>query len=162
MSASPHSEEKNSVGKLEDIGKLNALRSALMSGMEKCGEALSDVQNESLRKTIQSLEQQSSQYANELRSRILVMGGYAPETLTATSTVKLSSLTVRQKVKKHIGSNLVALCKKMEQTVISLYRNYLNEEKWDENMRRMIRYQMEGIMSTTLQLKLLSSFFHNQ
>jgi hypothetical protein len=143
-----------------DLKKLNELRSALLEGIRKCDEVVLAVNNEPLRKTILGLEQQSNQYANELNSQIQVMGGYAQTLEEKNSKINISEK--RKNGKTNIELQALKICRNIEKSVINLYKKMLKEDLGSEGLKRMMKYQMDGIMCTTLQLKLLSKFLHNQ
>jgi len=142
-----------------DLKKLNELRSALLEGIRKCGEVVLSVNNEPLRKTIMSLEQQSNQYANELNAQIQVMGGYS---MNESKQEDANTSGKSKKIKTNIEEQALKICRKIEKSVINLYKKTLKEELANDGLKKMMKYQMDGIMCTTLQLKLLSKFLHNQ
>jgi len=143
-----------------DLEKLNELRSALLEGIRKCGEVVLSVNNEPLKKTILTLEQQSNQYASELNSQIQVLGGYEEMKLEEEMERNISKKNRKEKL--NIEKQALSICRKIEGSVINLYKKMLQGELANEGLRKMIKYQMDGIMCTTLQLKLLSKFLHNQ
>ncbi len=143
-----------------DLKKLKELRSALLEGIRKCSEVVLSVNSEPLKKTILTLEQQSSQYANELNSQIQVMGGVVD--LNEEKLVAIDTLKIKKSRKENIEEQALKICRKIERSVIGLYKNMLKEELPNDGLKKMIKYQMDGIMCTTLQLKLLSKFLHNQ
>jgi len=141
-----------------DLDKLNELRSALLEGIRKCGEVVLSVNNEPLKKTILTLEQQSNQYANELNAQIQALGGHEQIKQDEQTDSNIS----KKKRKLNIEKQALTICGKIEKSVISLYKKMLHEQLANEGLKKMIKYQMDGIMCTTLELKLLSKLLRNQ
>jgi hypothetical protein len=65
-------------------------------------------------------------------------------------------------LRKSIKTQSLVLCKNVERSVIGLYKKMLSQELKNEGLKSMMKYQMDGMMCLTLQLKLLTKFLHNQ
>ncbi|HLY70291.1 MAG TPA: hypothetical protein VKR53_11230, partial [Puia sp.] len=62
----------------------------------------------------------------------------------------------------NIGKETMNICSKVEYPIIKLYRKILQQPVLNSSLKKIIQYQMNGIMCTTLQLKLLSKFLQTQ
>jgi len=144
-----------------EIKRLSELRSALLDGIKKCGEVAFSVADQTLRKTILALEQQSSQYLNEINAQIEALGG-KPKDIVSRQNLALHFTEEKNKSKTNLEKQALKICNKIESSVINLYCKMLKEPFENDGIKKMIQYQMNGIMRTTLQLKLLSKFLHNQ
>jgi hypothetical protein len=134
------------------------LTKALIEAKRKCEEIERRVRNEQLRKTLIGLEQLNSQYARELISTIQSLGG-APETVDAGSPLSASAPEIG---KINIRKETLNICSKVEYPIIKLYRKILRQPFLSSSLKKTIQYQMNGVMCSTLQLKLLSKFLQSQ
>jgi hypothetical protein len=144
-----------------ELKRLSELRSALLEGIRKCSEVAFSVANSTLRKTILNLEQQSSQYLSEINAQIQALGG-KPESISFPQRLALNFVDQKNRPINNLQKQALKVCRKIESSVIHLYSKILRESFENENLKKLIQYQMNGIMRTTLQLKLLSEFLHNQ
>ncbi|HXB45271.1 MAG TPA: hypothetical protein VNV85_14495 [Puia sp.] len=144
-----------------ELKSLSELRSALQDGIRKCGEVAFSVANSTLRKTILNLERQSSQYVSEINAQIEALGG-KPNCISLPQRLALNFAGLKRSPTNNLEKQALKVCRKIESSVIHLYSKILRESLENENLKKLIQYQMNGIMRTTLQLKLLSEFLHNQ
>jgi Domain of unknown function (DUF2383) len=140
------------------ITSLTELSKALMDAKRKCEEIERRVRNEQLRKTLINLEQLNSQYARELISQIYSMGGGEQPTEPGAGTLgsfapEIGEINVRKET--------LNICSKVEYPIIKLYRKILRQPFLSTSLKKTIQYQMNGVMCSTLQLKLLSKFLQN-
>jgi hypothetical protein len=142
------------------ITKLSELCFALLEGKKKCEHVARRIGNEQLRKTIINLEQLNVQYARELHSQIQSLGGDFSK-LDLDDNGRESSEEVNHKV-TNFEKETLNICSKVEYPIIRLYRKILQEPVINNSLKKIIQYQMNGIMCTTLQLKLLSKFLSVQ
>jgi hypothetical protein len=93
------------------------------------------------------LAQQHNQYSNELAAHVRSLGDMvhdyyneagAPEILNDDCTI-------------------ISFCKMNEQKLVSAYREILNEVFLYEGLGKILRYQLNGILCSFTQLKLLHS-----
>ena len=143
------------------LKRLSELRSVLLDGIKKCGEVAFSIANDTLRKTLLTLEQQSKQYLNEINSQIEVLGG-KPKYASFQQNPALNFIKEKKKPTNNLEKQALKVCGKIESSVIHLYSKILREPFENDNLKKLIQYQMNGIMRTTLQLKLLSKFLHTQ
>jgi hypothetical protein len=144
-----------------ELKRLSELRSALLDGIKKCGEVAFSVANLTLRKTILALENQSSQYLNEINRQIEILGGKAQD-ISLQQNLSLHITRGKKNENNNVTRQALKICNKIENSVIHLYGKMLKEPFENNHLQQLIRYQMDGIMRTTLQLKLLSKFLHSQ
>jgi hypothetical protein len=140
------------------ITSLTELTKALIEAKRKCEEIERRVRNEQLRKTLIGLEQLNSQYARELISQIQSLGG-APENVEAGSPLASSTPETGE---INIRKETLNICSKVEYPIIKLYRKILRQPFLSSSLKKTIQYQMNGVMCSTLQLKLLSKFLQSQ
>ena len=141
------------------ITSLSELCNALVESKRKCEAIARKIGNEQLRKTIINLEQLNIQYANELNSQIQSLGGeFKNPGLLSHS----QNTTDFDEAKINIKKEALDICSKIEYPIIKLYRKLLRQPLLNSSLKKIIQYQMNGIMCTALQLKLLSKFLQSQ
>ena len=141
------------------ITSLSELYNALLEGKRKCEEIALKIGNDQLRKTIINLEQLNVQYARELNAQIQSLGG---EINLANLDFASANPGPGQSSKINVGRETMNICSKVEYPIIKLYRKILRQPLLNSSLQKIIQYQMNGIMCTTLQLKLLSTFLQTQ
>jgi hypothetical protein len=141
------------------ITSLTELSKALMEAKRKCEEIERKVRNEQLRKTLINLEQLNSQYARELIAQIQSLGG-GNQTMDAGAGPHGSSESELREI--NIRKETLNICSRVEYPIIKLYRKILRQPFLSTSLKKIIQYQMNGVMCTTLQLKLLSKFLNSQ
>lgn len=141
------------------ITSLSELRSALIESKRKCEEVASKISNEQLQKTIITLEQLNIQYAHELDAQIQSLGG---DLKSSTILFNAQNSPDSGETKINVKREALNICTKIEYPIIKLYRKILRQPLLNASLKRIIQYQMNGIMCTTLQLKLLSKFLQTQ
>jgi hypothetical protein len=111
------------------------------------------VNDKQLKRTVLTLAQETNQYANELCSQIETMGGNigaAAEAFELHGTV----LMVPDE------DAILKSCEVSEKKMIVAYRSILNEPFLHDNLRKLIRCQLNGLTYAFMQLKLLNTSFH--
>ena len=141
------------------VTSLSELRGALIESKGKCEEVARKIGNEQLRKTIISLEQLNIQYAHELDAQIQSLGG---EFKNSVALFNPQDLPDSGDSKINVKKETLNICTKIEYPIIKLYRRILRQPLLNSSLKKIIQYQMNGIMCTTLQLKLLSKFLQTQ
>lgn len=139
--------------------KLFQLVDILKSERDKYAETASKITDRQLRDNINVLAQENNQYASELFSQLQMMGS-SNEEQENSGVMIYASITQDKEPDageyKSAGS-ILQLCKDSEKKMIKLYREILNEPYLMEDMRRLMRCQLNGIMYAFLRLKLFSS-----
>jgi hypothetical protein len=134
------------------LDKLTRLLNALQAVKENYEQTALRIRNKQLRLSLLALAQESKQYANELMAHIETLGGKLGEQLKDDFNRMGSG-----------DGSLVAMDGKMdlremnlgEQLLMKTYREILNEPFLYDNIRRIIRYQQNGLMHCFSQLKML-------
>jgi uncharacterized protein (TIGR02284 family) len=142
------------------ITSLSELCNALLEGKKKCEEIARKIGNDQIRKTIINLEQLNIQYANELNSMIRSMGGESGNSEALAHPLTRAGDSWDFKI--NVGNATMNICSKVEYPIIKLYRKILQQPLLSASLKKIIQYQMNGIMCTTLQLKLLGKFLQSQ
>src|SRR5579862_4378399 len=124
------------------ITSLNELYTALLTAKRKCEDVALKITNEQLKKTIIALEHLNTQYANELGAQIQSLGGNALE----PEMVFLESAGVSNRLHLNLGLETKNICAKVEYPIIKLYRKILRQPILNASLKKMIQYQMNGIM----------------
>jgi len=137
------------------ITSLSELCDALIESKRKCEQIARKIGNEQLRKTIINLEQLNIQYAHELNSQIQSLGGEFKDSDILSHAQTQADL---DETKINVKKETLNICSKIEYPIIKLYRRILRQPLLNASLKKIIQYQMNGIMCTTLQLKLLSKF----
>jgi len=120
----------------------------------------SKLKDKQLKRTVLLLAQEANQYANELWSQIESMGGklrqmYEPEIAMAeVKYMPALTLMIADEVE------ILKSCEVSEKKMITAYRNILNEPFLHDNLRKLIRCQLNGLTYAFMQLKLLNTSFH--
>jgi hypothetical protein len=134
------------------LDKLTRLLNALQTVKENYEQTALRIRNKQLRLSLLALAQESKQYANELMAHIETLGGKLGEQLKDEFNRMGSG-----------DGSLVSIDGKMdlremnlgEQLLMKTYREILNEPFLYDNLRRIIRYQQNGLMHCFSQLKML-------
>ena len=135
--------------------QLNELLDILLElkhGLESVAETVTDKQ---LRKTISSVALESNQYAAEITSKIQSLGG-KPHHATLHKRTNLMGLDPEGN--ETVGAEPAALarCYSSENFIVKAYRNFLNEYTPYEDVRSLVRTQLNGILCAFVQLKLVN------
>jgi hypothetical protein len=142
------------------LEKLNHLLDILQKARKDFEEMASTIKNKEIRQTILGLVQESRQYANELVSHIQMLGG---ETTHPHFSIEFNYDGIPEKKDWKIFQeerDSIQYCTMTEKSIVKLYREVLNEPFLYEDIRKMIRYQLNGMMHSFSQLKLLSASLH--
>ena len=134
------------------LDKINNLFSLLMQKKKECEQVATTLTNKNLRYTILTLAQESNQYAHELSSQISTLGGI-PE------MEKNREPEWPDEIKNLNDENkILTWCNKNEKKLIGAYREILNESFLYEELRKMIRYQLNEMLCAFMQVKQLCFF----
>jgi uncharacterized protein (TIGR02284 family) len=136
--------------------KLNDLLDILHElkvGLEQVAESVTDKQ---IRKTITSVALESSQYVTEITSKIHSLGG-KPHPSSLERKYNLMGLDAKSPVgKAEPEPEVLARCYSSENFIVKAYRDFLNEYTPYEDVRSLIRAQLNGILCAFVQLKLVN------
>jgi uncharacterized protein (TIGR02284 family) len=138
--------------------KLNYLLDILLElriGLEQISESVTDKQ---LRKTITGVALESSQYAKEIISKIHSLGG-KPHHSTLHRRHNLMGLhdqPLLTGLNAEGEPDMLARCYSSENFIVKAYRDFLNEYTPYEDVRSLVRTQLNGILCFFVQLKLVN------
>jgi len=138
--------------------KLNDLLDILQelkSGLDQVAEIVTDKQ---IRKTITGVALESSQYATEITSKIQSLGGKPhPSSLERKyNLMGLDQRTGEGPRASEAEPEVIARCYSSENFIVKAYRDFLNEYTPYEDVRSLIRAQLNGILCAFVQLKLVN------
>lgn len=136
------------------LDKLLYFLDFLKTEKEKYERAALAVSDRQVRYTITNLAQESNQYECELLSQLRSLGANIrigqPESAPAASFKPVAAAGSDD----HIT---LQLCRDSEKQMITAYRTILNEPFLMEDLRKLMRTQLNGILCAFLQLKLMAS-----
>jgi len=138
------------------LEKINGLCRLLWEGKREFELVAANIPDKELRQAILTLAQENNQYAIELSSQIETLGGIPPKEIVHEIGQETDGNTFRDE------SEVLVFCKMSETKMLDAYREILNESFLYEGLRKMIRYQLNGILCAFTQLKLLSSFCNSK
>ena len=127
------------------------LRSLLLRDKKSYEQVSATIPDIQMRHTILTLAQESNQYAAELYSHLQSTGIFSPKEKAETESADDPA--------EDFGNDqeILLFCKQNEKKMVTAYREILNESHLYEGLRKMIRYQLNGILCSFTQLKLLHS-----
>jgi len=136
------------------VEKINRLCRLLLQEQTAFEEVATHITDTDLRCTVLTLAQNNHQYACELSSQVQTISGIEspgglPPVLQPAATIEHPVLCNENEV--------LDFCKMNEKKMVFAYREILNESALYEGLRKMIRYQLNGILVTFMQLRLLNS-----
>ena len=132
------------------LQKMQALCSMLLQDKKKYETVGAGIADQQFRRTILTLAQESNQYATELLSQIETLGGMDQHTAPVNQDTAGPGAFANEE-------DILSFCQLNEKKMVSAYRDILNESFLYEGLRKMIRYQLNGILCSFTQLKLLQS-----
>ena len=134
------------------LEKLTRLLNALQTVKNNYVQTALRIRNKQLRLSLLALAQESKQYANELMAHIETLGGKLSEQLKSEFNRTGSGEG------GPVPADGTADLREMnlgEQLLMKTYRDILNEPFLYDNIRRIVRYQQNGLMHCFSQLKML-------
>ncbi|MBS1598687.1 MAG: hypothetical protein JST75_10730 [Bacteroidetes bacterium] len=138
------------------LEKLNQLLATLHRVKKTLEQSASTIHNQQIRYTVLGLAQESKQYANELMSHIEILGGER-EKFSVDQEFIFCEESEEDAWKCSEEKDRLKICTTSEKSLLQVYREVLNEPFLYENIRKMIRYQLNGILHSFAQLKLLNA-----
>lgn len=137
------------------LEKMNAICRLLRQGKKEYEQVAIAVEDKDLRSTMLTLAQESNQYAHELSSQMQSLGGI-PE------MEKIEDPELTDDIKNLYDENeILTFCKMNEKKMVGAYQEILNESYLYEGLRKMVRYQLNELLCTFMQVKQLRSLkFH--
>lgn len=140
------------------VEKLSRLRSLVKAETEKYKLAAYGITDYQFRNNVTLLAQESDQYFFELTSQLRVLGEESIDQEIDSCNDAHFSAEEAVLENASLQQNItLQVCKDSEKRLIQAYREILNEPFLMDGLRILIRRQLNGIMYTFLQLKLLTS-----
>jgi uncharacterized protein (TIGR02284 family) len=139
------------------LDKLNALLIVLQEAKHVYEHLASTFKNKELGQTVFSLAQDSKQYANELSSQIQTLGGEVQSSTEKGAWQATGNLEEKQWAIQDHEKMTLQFCADREASMVKAYREVLHEPFLHEGIRKMIRYQLNGILFAFSRLKLLNA-----
>ncbi|MEO6315002.1 MAG: DUF2383 domain-containing protein [Chitinophagaceae bacterium] len=139
------------------LEKLDILFKLLKERKSEFESFASNVNDKQLKRTVLTLAQETNQYAIELSSQIETMGGRIKKDnveIDGNSNPQVKAVMLVNQ------NDILKSCEVSEKKMIVAYRNILNEPFLHENLRKLIRCQLNGLTYAFMQLKLLNTSFH--
>jgi uncharacterized protein (TIGR02284 family) len=137
------------LAQLHTLNKLTQLLKALQEVKKKYEAFANGIKNIQLHQTIISLAMENSQYATELSSLIRSLGG------ETEAIVNMNEENEKGVEKKITEKNILAACQKTEMRLVKIYKEVLNESYVYDSLKKMISYQLNGVMCAFHKVKLL-------
>ncbi|HMH32028.1 MAG TPA: DUF2383 domain-containing protein [Puia sp.] len=135
--------------------KLKYLLVSLQKSRKVYEQMAFTLKNRQLRLTIIGLAQESRQYATELDSYVTTLGLETERMETGLEFSDDSSPEGKDWICLEEEKDILHWCAKSEKALLKVYREVLNEPFLNEGVRKMMRYQLNGMMHSFAQLKLL-------
>src|SRR5450432_3235467 len=136
------------------LEKLNILFQLLKERKTEYEIFAGKVKDKELKRTVLSLAQETNQYAMELCSQIQTMAGKVikdnAEDFDKTVLPKNATMISGE-------DDILSSCEISETKMIVAYRNILNEPFLHDNLRKLIRSQLNGLTFAFMQLRLLNT-----
>jgi len=134
------------------LDKLDILFQLLKERKNEFEIFASRVKDKQLKRTVLSLAQEANQYATELLGQIQIMGGRIRSMERLEEYQELGNRVMMMEEEEDILKS----CEISEKKMIIAYRNILNEPFLHENLRKLIRCQLNGLTFAFMQLRLLN------
>jgi len=136
------------------LEKLNLLLDLLKERKKEFEAFAGKIKNKSLKRTVLSLAQECNQYAQELLSQLETMTGDT-KVHEQTEMEKANTLLLEEE-------DILRSCQVSEKKMIIAYRSILNESVLEDNLRNLLRNQLNGLACAFTQIKLLNaSLYHH-
>lgn len=137
------------------IKKIKYLIAALHAEEQRYNTDAEIINHRQLRDSIRNLAQKNDHYASELQSQLYMIGAEINACAGEEQRQLLFSVPVPGDRPVHYARyDIIQYCCDSEKDIIAVYRNMLNESLPKE-LRRVLHYQLDGILFGFLQMKLL-------
>jgi len=140
----------------EVLESLKKLFSVLKGENVNFQRAIGFTEDRQLKNTLMQFVQASNQYANELKCQIeSLAGGREIDELTLTESESNDRFQMKN------SKDILEYCCNCEMRVLSAYREILNHSFILKELRGIMRYQLNEMLCSFLQFKMLKSSFRN-
>lgn len=137
------------------IDKLLHFLDFLKNEKEKYESAALAVSDRQIRYTITNLAQESKQYGYELLAQLRSLGATVKTEQAESTPAEFLKPIPEAAPNRDLDHNTLQICTESEKQMITAYRTILNEPFLMEDLRKLIRNQLNGILCAFLQMKLL-------
>jgi rubrerythrin len=137
------------------MDKLQFLLLSLKKARRAYEQMAFTLKNKQLRLTIIGLAQESRQYATELDSYVTTLGLETEKIQTDLEFSEEYSSERKEWICLEEDKDILHWCAKSEKSILKVYRDVLNEPFLNDGIRKMMRYQLNGMMHSFAQMKLL-------
>lgn len=139
------------------LDKLNGLIGKLHEAKNTFERLASTFKNKELGQSVISLAQDSKQYASELSSQIQSLGGEARAEQDKGELDQAGLAGEKEWIIQDKEKDTLQFCAHHEASMLKAYREVLHEPYLHEGIRKMIRYQLNGILFAFSRIKLLNA-----
>ncbi len=137
--------------------KLKYLLASLQKAKIAYEQMASNLKDKQMQQTVIGLAQETRQYATELDSYVHTLGIEAEFLEVDLECSKAKWVENKEPIMLEGEKDILRWCAKSEKSMVRVYREVLNEPYLYDGIRKMIRYQLNGLMHSFAQLKLLNS-----
>jgi len=131
------------------LDKLSFLLELLKERKQEFESFAGNIKNKSLRRTVLSLALECNQYAHELLGQL--------ETMTGNVVAYEETKSFQDNVLLSKEGDILHYCQISEKKMIVAYRIILNEPVLNQNLRDLLRNQLNGLTCAFTQIKLLNA-----
>jgi len=149
MLRAPHHKDYSDI-----IKKIDHLINALRAEEQRYNTVAETVNHRQLRDSIRNLAQKNDYYASELQSQLYMIGA---EVSSGNISEPWKISPVSESGDDPVNPawhDIIQHCCDSEKDIIGVYKSMLNESL-PEELRRVLHYQLDGILSGFLQMKLV-------
>jgi len=132
-----------------ELDKLRFLLALLKERKQEFEAFAEKINNKWLRRTVLNLAQECNQYAHEIWGQLETMTGLA-DSYGETPVFRDNSMLPAE-------GDILFSCQISEKKLIIAYRNIVNEPVLDDNLRNLLRNQLNGLTCAFMQVKLLNA-----
>jgi uncharacterized protein (TIGR02284 family) len=139
------------------LEKLSHLFDCLHTMRSRFENYANGVADKMMQRTLRSVAQESCQYANELSGQIQSMGGDPAKYFNTSDCSITNGQEAPSRIVPIVNDEVIKQCSEQEVEMIKAYREVLNDSNLYNDLRNMVRYQLNGITCGFLQIKLLTN-----
>ena len=137
------------------LEKLRLLYELLKERKKEFESFAAKIKNKALNRTILSFAQECNQYAHEVLGQLETMTGIV-DMREETESGEANTLLLKEE-------DILQSCQVSEKKMIIAYRTVLNEPVLKDNLRTLLRNQLNGLVCAFTQIKLLNaSLYHGK
>jgi uncharacterized protein (TIGR02284 family) len=139
------------------MDKLEGLINKLIEAKNIFEKLASTFKNNELGQSVISIAQESKQYAIELNSQLQSLGAEKRLTPEIEDLQHVNAAGEKQWMIHDTEKDALKFCANHEDYIVKAYREVLHEPFLQEGIKKMVRYQLNGILFAFSRLKLLNA-----